>query len=278
MIAYLLTWKPSEWGDEKLGEYINEFHSGQREQRWSCGGTKNIPEGSLFFLMRQGTGPKGIFGSGEIISKPFVADHYNEAKRLEGKEANYVMVRFDRFFDPTSGIKITADEFKEFHPSLWRSQGSGKSIPLEVAAKIERLWLERCGGGSLPYPDELPDGSTFSEGSKKQVTVNAYERDQEARARCIEKWGHSCSVCGFHFQYFYGELGKGYIHVHHLKPLAEIGEEYKVDPIVDLRPVCPNCHAMLHRRKPVLSIEELKSLVSTYGGRGGSLQGAAGDV
>lgn len=50
---------------------------------------------------------------------------------------------------------------------------------------------------------------------------------------------------------------EGLIHVHHLKPLGEVGEGYLLDPVADLRPVCPNCHAMLHRRKPALGIDEL---------------------
>ncbi|HHO0788469.1 HNH endonuclease [Aeromonas allosaccharophila] len=58
----------------------------------------------------------------------------------------------------------------------------------------------------------------------------------------------------------YGELGKGFIHVHHMMPLSEIGEEYVVDPIKDLIPVCPNCHAMLHRRNPPLTIDDLRKL------------------
>ncbi len=60
---------------------------------------------------------------------------------------------------------------------------------------------------------------------------------------------------------FYGQIGEGFIHVHHLKPLSEIGQEYEVDPIEDLRPVCPNCHAMLHRKKPPYTIEQLKDLI-----------------
>ncbi|MEG0771017.1 MAG: HNH endonuclease, partial [Clostridia bacterium] len=61
----------------------------------------------------------------------------------------------------------------------------------------------------------------------------------------------------------YGEIGKDFIHVHHLKPLNEIGEEYIVNPVNDLIPVCPNCHAMLHRKinAKYLSVEELKSLL-----------------
>ena len=63
------------------------------------------------------------------------------------------------------------------------------------------------------------------------------------------------------FGIIYGVIGDGYIHVHHLRALSEIREEYVVDPKIDLRPVCPNCHAMLHRRKPMLSIEELKEIL-----------------
>lgn len=63
------------------------------------------------------------------------------------------------------------------------------------------------------------------------------------------------------FDEVYGELGKGFIHVHHLLPVAQLGKQYEVDPIADLRPVCPNCHAMLHRRNPPLSINELKETV-----------------
>jgi 5-methylcytosine-specific restriction protein A len=53
----------------------------------------------------------------------------------------------------------------------------------------------------------------------------------------------------------------GFIHVHHLTPLSTIGKEYRVDPIKDLRPICPNCHAVIHSRRPAMSIEEAKQLI-----------------
>ncbi|MEW5967974.1 MAG: HNH endonuclease [Pseudomonadota bacterium] len=56
------------------------------------------------------------------------------------------------------------------------------------------------------------------------------------------------------------------MHVHHLKPLALTDGAYELDPIADLRPVCPNCHAMLHRGENVLSIEELVSKLGAAGG------------
>lgn len=111
-------------------------------------------------------------------------------------------------------------------------------------------------------PEEIESGFTLPEGAKRQITVNAYERNDSARRRCIEHYGKTCSICGFSFRATYGELAKDIIHVHHLRQLSEIGEEYQVDPIQDLRPVCPNCHAVIHsRRDPPLSIEEVKELL-----------------
>lgn len=115
----------------------------------------------------------------------------------------------------------------------------------------------------LKYAEELDLEITekFSEGIKKTVVVNSYERNSKARKACIEYWKPICSVCEFDFEKVYGELGKGFIHVHHLTQISEIGAEYIVDPINDLRPVCPNCHVMIHRTTPPLSIKELKSII-----------------
>ena len=66
---------------------------------------------------------------------------------------------------------------------------------------------------------------------------------------------------GFNFIEKYGEIGRDYIHVHHLVPIKEIGEQYEVDPIKDLRPVCPNCHAIIHRREPPFTIKEVQSFI-----------------
>ena len=132
----------------------------------------------------------------------------------------------------------------------WSPQASGKSIGPMVAIRLEQIW-ERFHKkrSELPFtlPEEIPDPHQFFEGAYHQIAVNAYERNAHARKACIEHYGYACSVCGFDFQHTYGELGKYFIHVHHLIPISEIGAEYSVNPIEDLRPVCPNCHAMLHR-------------------------------
>ena len=88
--------------------------------------------------------------------------------------------------------------------------------------------------------------------------MNAYERNLKARRACLKHHGYDCVVCGFNFFSRYGEIGKEFIHVHHLNPIALIDAEYELDPAADLRPVCPNCHAMLHRGDKVIGIEELR--------------------
>ena len=76
----------------------------------------------------------------------------------------------------------------------------------------------------------------------------------------MKYYGCKCSVCGFDFEKEYGELGRGFIEVHHIVPLSTIRDEYVVDPIRDLRPLCSNCHSMVHRREPVVSVEDLKNM------------------
>lgn len=114
----------------------------------------------------------------------------------------------------------------------------------------------------IVYPNEVSQTTVHTEGSVIEVIINRYERDTGARDKCIEHYGLQCKVCDFNFEDTYGDLGAGFIHVHHLVPISDIKEEYKIDPIKDLRPVCPNCHAMLHKRKKPYSIDELKAILN----------------
>ena len=116
-----------------------------------------------------------------------------------------------------------------------------------------------------PLPEEVPAGLQLFEGAVRQVMVNAYERNATARALCIAHYGAACVACGFNFRAAYGPFAEGFIHVHHVRQLSEIGAEYTVDPIADLRPVCPNCHAVIHLGGESRSIEEVRRLLATHG-------------
>ncbi len=116
-------------------------------------------------------------------------------------------------------------------------------------------------GETSPFPDEVSDSDRHVEGAVQRISVNRFERDPEARARAIRHYGSRCLACGFDFRLAYGTLGEGFIHVHHTVPLAQIGKSYIVDPVDDLRPVCPNCHAMLHKRTPPYTIDELREFM-----------------
>lgn len=121
-----------------------------------------------------------------------------------------------------------------------------------------RLLLEES---DVSIAEEVAPDEFFREGAVCTIIVNAFERNRAARERCLAHYGRRCSVCHMTFAEFYGPEASEIIHVHHLLELNKIGKEYEVDPIKDLRPVCPNCHAVVHSRKPAYNIEETTAFI-----------------
>ena len=127
---------------------------------------------------------------------------------------------------------------------------------------IEFILNPHGTGNSEDYGVDYPaDNEDLYEGALMEVKVNKYERNKKAREKCIELKGRKCLVCGRDFEETYGEIGKGFIHVHHLVPISTIKKEYQLDVEKDLAPVCPNCHYMLHRKNPPYTIEELQRMM-----------------
>src|SRR5262249_1856885 len=91
-----------------------------------------------------------------------------------------------------------------------------------VTEALTRLGVSP-GEAIVLLPDELHVAAPIREGTRYQVLVNAYERNPEARRRCIAAHGTACCICGFSFGAVYGPEADGYIHVHHVRPLSEIG-------------------------------------------------------
>jgi 5-methylcytosine-specific restriction protein A len=147
------------------------------------------------------------------------------------------------------------------------TQSSGKDIFFSANGLHNGVWGIR--DLSLLESDETFDFSTdgefrneqIVEGAQKVIKVNAFERSRFLRRQSINLFGCFCQVCYFDFEHIYGVRGKGFIEVHHIVPLSEIRQSYTANP-ADLRPVCPNCHSIIHRFKPFLTIAEMSDLLA----------------
>lgn len=256
MNAYLYVWNPDKWVWSDQQDAIYRVNNGdQYDIYWSCGNTKRIEIGDLFFLMRLGVEPKGIIGCGYVSSQPYSLPHWDEQKASEGKLA----LRTDLLFKALSKIPIVSLTYlqdKYLHYT-WTPPAGGLSIPNEIAQELFSLIQNNEKFRFEPVAKK--EIQLYTEGKSKNITYKSYDRSPAARQSCIEHYGYSCSVCSFNFEKSYGEFGANYIEVHHLKQIADIGDEYMINPITDLRPVCANCHRMLHKTRPPLSIEELKA-------------------
>jgi len=105
----------------------------------------------------------------------------------------------------------------------------------------------------------------YEEGQRYSVISTAVERNPAARQACVDRFGPMCISCGFDFKKVFGDAGSGLIHVHHLTELSSRSGPHSVNPITDLVPLCPNCHAMAHRRRPPYTPGELKTLRDSLG-------------
>ena len=183
-------------------------------------------------------------------SRELVEALYKRRKKklsIEGYAGNLVQWFSQRW---TEGDEKWSSLFSKFERSDEKIDGSSAYKPLTPSAVIV-------------FPDEVEEESKgLPEGAVFKRLVNAYERNPEARQQCIKKYGTNCSICGFSFGATYGKVVDGLIHVHHLLQLSKVGKNYKVDPIADLRPICPNCHAVIHHDNPPYGIEEVKSFLA----------------
>jgi 5-methylcytosine-specific restriction protein A len=259
MSAYLMVWNPKSWDWKNLKTEIQQVKAGGIcETYWSCGVTKRIKSGDRLFLVKVGTQPKGIIASGYATSD---VEDDNGTLRVHAD--------FDILLDPDKDEILGMDILTKGRLSVqnWTPQASGPSIKDEIIEELEEKWFQlnykkiSTKSKATIKPDS--GKSEYSEGLGAQVMITRYERNPYARKKCVEKFGYSCCVCNFNFEKVYGETGKNFIHVHHLEPISTKGKSYNVNPESDLRPVCANCHAIIHRRRLPYSIDEVKSFLSS---------------
>lgn len=110
------------------------------------------------------------------------------------------------------------------------------------------------------------------EGTKEIVNTQKYKRSKLLRDKAIEHFTDEngrikCKVCNFDFEEVYGEHGRGYIEIHHQKPVFQFdGDDVKKtisEALKNLIPVCANCHRMIHRsREKPLSFNEMRGILN----------------
>ncbi len=223
------------------------------------------------FLIRTTVGWRSIVSHFEIGR--FGAELLREMSRSSREQKN-TFASLARELSGKDGkfrFRINGNQCNPLEPSTWPESWNGLELEIErtpvmidhesgedIGDKV-LLWAGGLLGmvlSLLPLEEEISSG--LPEGALRRVEVNRYERSRINRAICISVHGAQCKVCGLDFKERYGEIGRGFIHVHHIVPVSQMNTDYKIDPVSELVPVCPNCHSMLHRQNPPLLITELK--------------------
>lgn len=262
MAVWLLTWNPERWRDwdtyDEDCEEASKTHN--LEFTWSCA-NRHTRIGDEFFLMKQGKLPRGIIAHGIITQENCDYEHWDNTRA--DKNINYISGKCDTLLNYKTQEILDVSVLDERLPQqCWHPQSSGIHIKDEVLSVLRELWAEVTHYNNPEesiYYDELPG---IIEGAKKLVYTARYERDPKVRREFLKGKYLKCEVCGFDFEEVYGELGAGFIEVHHKKPISE--GEHKTDLNKDLVMLCSNCHRMIHRGKDrMITVEELKKIIDT---------------
>lgn len=213
---------------------------------------KRIKDGKLFVAVQYGDrfrfAPSKFVG---YISNDI--SHLAKLRERDGRKTNVVLNRL-----LGEALEPDHENYQVIDQSFLQYCRDNKIVPSQHHL-ARRYWV--CDSASdFKNPEGVSAGSLW-EGATTSILVNKFERNRVARNECLRHYGYACSACGCLLRDFYGSIAEDFIHVHHLVPLSQIGEDYQVDPIKDLRPVCPNCHSIIHRRKKALTIEEVRKLL-----------------
>jgi len=129
--------------------------------------------------------------------------------------------------------------------------------------------FHKASGQDILLSEEFgvdPNDIEFREGKEKLKLHLSKERNRHLVKSAKDQWTKEskrnviCSVCSFSFSDTYGKIGKGYIEAHHILPISSITPDIVVK-VSDLSPVCSNCHRIIHRYRPWLTINQLKDAI-----------------
>jgi 5-methylcytosine-specific restriction protein A len=261
--AVILGWNADRWDRWNYRAVVGQvLESGRFLDRWDIGPHRRVQPETEAWLLFQGSSDAGtgLIGHGVVVSETREAEPLQEA----GSGGRYAVIAFDALLP--LGEQIRPDVLIEAVPGVpWRDAFHRPvvSVPPSAEPELRQLWRDL--GPGTTEPAELVPG-TYPLNAVSSVIVNRYERDPDARRVCLAFHGTKCAACGFSFEASYGDVGEGFIHIHHTVPASLLGTGYELDPVADLVPLCANCHAMAHRGvSTALTVTELRNLISGAG-------------
>ncbi|WJH22945.1 HNH endonuclease [Pseudarthrobacter defluvii] len=243
------------WDYRAVVEHVAE--SGGAVERWCLeqhpDASPGLSPGTEAWLLLHGSNEAGagLIGHAVVVSEPY---------QLAGAGEWFIALAVDALLPLGEQIRpgILAEALPRDH---WAKAGGPSlvALPPSYEPALRRLWRAcgpttagraEVGGGTLP-PDAV-----------STVQVSRFERDPDARRICLAFHGTSCAACGFSFESAYGGSAPEALAVHHVVPPEMLHSGYQLDPIADLIPLCPNCHAVAHSMNPPRTVSELQNMNS----------------
>ncbi len=220
----------------------------------TCGAYIDGRKASLYWLYHQ---------DDKVLVYPYSSHIFGLSKEIQELLPIGVKLQTRRNLE-SDWAKVAPYFFEVLTEQQARGMGPLLSYLAALGSETSRRTQSVRDGHWRPHSESEDTVAVNSEeGNRVSVLVNKYERSRTNRDACIREYGAWCRVCDFDFAKAYGEIGEGYIHVHHLTPLAALdGKARKIDPIKDMLPVCPNCHEMLHQCDPPYTIDQLREIIA----------------
>lgn len=247
MSTIILGWDPVRWNRWNYAAVVEQVaDTGLHLEPWSV--PRGIATGTDVWLLVVGDHAPGLIGHGVVLSQqrePLEEPGPPEPDAAPDYPGFTVQVAFDALLP--LGDQVPAGLLREAMPDVeWDTADvAGLELGPGDAAAIRAVWTSY--GPSQGTDPTQPVPGTYPNNAVARVAVNRHERDPEARRACIAHRGINCAACGFSFEMAYGEIGADFIQVHHVVPASQLGNNYVLDPLTDLVPLCANCHAMAHQ-------------------------------
>jgi hypothetical protein len=260
---------------DRYGEFVSAVRQDGRVEEWTC--TKEAQVGDVVFFYF-GQPLSAIVAIGLVESEPWYKEgRFDWKKRSGACFCDYSPVWLLRRHLPLKEAcnRLGLADWYDGKP-YQDSRRLDAAIVETLLHEIMRVNPEPQGKlGKLPKtrpttgrgrpspsaPPRRPGGREFDEGGIREITLELRKRDPRLRAQALAEYGHVCRACKCDFVDIYGELGEGYIEVHHLVPLSEPGGTRK-STVKEVDVVCANCHRMLHRTDRVpISVDDLRTII-----------------